>query len=52
MVVGKDGDGGLTGSVRKVGEEKGVEILVVDWMKKVGKGWGIEVGGGGVGTML
>ncbi|GLF92451.1 MAG: 50S ribosomal protein L7ae-like protein [Bacillus sp. (in: Bacteria)] len=52
VVVAKDADPALTASVMKLAQEKGVDILVVDSMKKLGKACGIEVGAAAVAIML
>ncbi|WP_144487612.1 50S ribosomal protein L7ae-like protein [Bacillus pumilus] len=52
IVVAKDADPTLTASVTKLAQEKGVDILVVDSMKKLGKACGIEVGAAAVAIML
>ena len=52
IVVAKDADPALTASVMKLAQEKGVDILVVDSMKKLGKACGIEVGAAAVAIML
>ncbi|VXC45175.1 K-turn RNA binding protein; alternative ribosomal protein L7A [Bacillus altitudinis] len=52
IVVAKDADPTLTASVIKLAQEKGVDILVVDSMKKLGKACGIEVGAAAVAIML
>ncbi|KRU14915.1 MULTISPECIES: 50S ribosomal protein L7ae-like protein [Bacillus] len=52
IVVAKDADPALTASVTKLAQEKGVDILVVDSMKKLGKACGIEVGAAAVAIML
>ncbi|WP_169057678.1 50S ribosomal protein L7ae-like protein [Bacillus pumilus] len=52
IVVAKDADPALTASVTKLAHEKGVDILVVDSMKKLGKACGIEVGAAAVAIML
>ncbi|KEP25757.1 MULTISPECIES: 50S ribosomal protein L7ae-like protein [Bacillus] len=52
IVVAKDADPTLTASVMKLAQEKGVDILVVDSMKKLGKACGIEVGAAAVAIML
>ncbi|MEK5337061.1 50S ribosomal protein L7ae-like protein [Bacillus sp. FSL M8-0166] len=52
VVVANDADPALTASVLKLAQEKGVDILVVDSMKKLGKACGIEVGAAAVAIML
>lgn len=52
IVVAKDADPTLTASVMKLAQEKGIDILLVDSMKKLGKACGIEVGAATVAIML
>ncbi|MCY1120242.1 50S ribosomal protein L7ae-like protein [Bacillus safensis] len=52
VVVANDADPALTASVLKLAQEKGVDIYVVDSMKKLGKACGIEVGAAAVAIML
>ncbi|PCK23570.1 50S ribosomal protein L7ae-like protein [Bacillus pumilus] len=52
IVVAKDADPTLTASVMKLAQEKDVDILMVDSMKKLGKACGIEVGAAAVAIML
>ncbi|MEI4790089.1 50S ribosomal protein L7ae-like protein [Bacillus sp. FJAT-53060] len=52
IVVAKDADPTLIASVMKLAQEKDVDILVVDSMKKLGKACGIEVGAASVAIKL